>query len=95
MTALTALPSVRLTFYTRQGCKLCQQAEDLLADWEHEFTRVDIAGDEQLIDLYGHHVPVLTAARDGEAEVLHQGPLSRCDLPSLSIRVLRLRRGHR
>ena len=60
--AAAPLPSTPLipVFYTRASCKLCQQAEALLRAWEVPFQRVDIAGDEDLIARYGHHVPVLT-----------------------------------
>lgn len=79
-------------FYTRSGCKLCQQAETLLLEWDLPFERVDIAGDDRLIELYGHHVPVLTLPLPGGERTLHRGPLARTQLPALRLRLIRLRR---
>ncbi|GHF96777.1 hypothetical protein GCM10017783_05850 [Deinococcus piscis] len=79
-------------FYTRASCKLCQQAEALLLEWEFSFQRVDIAGDEDLIARYGHHVPVLSLPLPTGERTLHRGPLSRSGLPALQLRLIRLRR---
>ncbi|ADY26593.1 glutaredoxin 2 [Deinococcus proteolyticus MRP] len=92
--AAAPLPSTPLipVFYTRASCKLCQQAEALLRAWEVPFQRVDIAGDEDLIARYGHHVPVLTLPLPGGERTLHRGPLTRSSLPALQLRLIRLRR---
>ena len=55
-----------VVIYTRQGCGLCRQAEELVA---HEAPRarvrhVDIDADEALVTAYGVRVPVVTV--DGE-----------------------------
>lgn len=84
-----------LLFYTRQSCKLCQQAEALLREWEVEFTPVDIASDEHLIARYGHHVPVLALGLPTGERTLHRGPLTRTAMPALQLRLIRLRREQR
>ncbi|MDO4264561.1 MAG: glutaredoxin family protein [Deinococcus sp.] len=91
MTAPTAALLTPL-FYTRASCTLCQQAEALLREWEVPFQRVDIAGNDGLIALYGHHVPVLTLPLPTGERMLHRGPLTRRGLPALKLRLIRLRR---
>ena len=53
---------------------------------------MNIAGDDDLIARYGHHVPVLTLALPGGERTLHRGPLTRSTMPALRLRLLRLRR---
>ena len=54
-----------VTLYTRQKCKLCDQAkEDLIAlqkEFPHTLTEVYIDQDPDLVALYGHKVPVISA----------------------------------
>ncbi|MFN2145415.1 MAG: glutaredoxin family protein, partial [Anaerolineales bacterium] len=54
-----------VTLYTRQKCKLCDQAkEDLIAlqkEFPHTLTEVFIDQDPDLVALYGHKVPVISA----------------------------------
>ncbi|MEX0688321.1 MAG: glutaredoxin family protein [Pirellulales bacterium] len=45
--------------YTRRGCHLCDEAEDLLATLGLVATRVDVDGDETVAARYGLRVPVL------------------------------------
>lgn len=53
-----------LTFYTKAGCHLCEQAEDLLAPILREVGRsvhrVDIGADAKAAERFGQRVPVLT-----------------------------------
>lgn len=81
-----------LIFYTRTNCKLCQQAETLLQEWDFRYETIDIAGNEDLIARYGHHVPVLTLGLPSGERVLHKGPLNRTGMPALKLRLVRLRR---
>lgn len=48
-----------LTLYSRDGCHLCEMAEDLLTAQGVPYTRVEISGDEDLERRYGWDVPVL------------------------------------
>ncbi|MBN2043613.1 MAG: DUF2085 domain-containing protein [Anaerolineales bacterium] len=54
-----------VTLYTRQNCKLCDQAKhdlnDLQKEYPHNLLEVDIDQDQDLVSLYGHKVPVITA----------------------------------
>ncbi|KKO46726.1 glutaredoxin [Arsukibacterium ikkense] len=50
-----------LTLYSTWGCHLCEQAEALLADAGMAFAVVDIIDDEQLMQRFRVHIPVLAA----------------------------------
>ncbi|MFC6616838.1 glutaredoxin family protein [Deinococcus radiophilus] len=90
----TAAPSSlpQITLYTRESCKLCQQAEARLLAWGFDLRQVDIAGDDKLIARYGHHVPVLTLDTPQGERTLHRGPLERSSMPALKLRLIRLHR---
>jgi glutaredoxin len=45
--------------YTRHGCRLCEEAEDLLAAVGLSPRLVDVDADEALVARYGLRVPVL------------------------------------
>lgn len=53
----------KFIFFTTSGCHLCQLAEDLMVvhlDSEmHQVDVLDIAYDDQLLELYGERIPVL------------------------------------
>ncbi|MBM4011323.1 MAG: glutaredoxin family protein [Planctomycetes bacterium] len=49
--------------YTRRGCHLCEEAEDLLAVWRVKVELVDVDSDAAALAAYGARVPVLV--RDG------------------------------
>lgn len=53
-----------LVLYTRRGCHLCEDAEDLLAARRWNVDVVDVDGDPAAVAAYGLRVPVLL--RDGE-----------------------------
>jgi hypothetical protein len=63
---------VNVKFYIKQGCWLCDAAEDILNGLRQRhdlrIMKVDIAADEELYELYRFDVPVLEF-RDGS--VLH------------------------
>lgn len=54
-----------LTLYHTLGCHLCEQAEALLLAENLvenvDFSKVDIADNESLVDAYGVHIPVLAS----------------------------------
>ncbi len=50
-----------LKLFTTSSCHLCEEAESLLlslAQTQH-FTRIEIANNDTLTELYGHRIPVL------------------------------------
>jgi glutaredoxin len=57
---------VAVTFYTRQGCHLCEDARALLRKYESRYrltvNEVDIDGDPELTALYGDKVPVIAVS---------------------------------
>lgn len=79
-----------LRFYTRDGCCLCESAEEALRRAGVAFERLGIKGDAGLIARYGHRVPVLVEATAAVETVLHEGPLGVGELRALQL--LRLRR---
>ncbi|MCW2757760.1 MAG: hypothetical protein JWO46_1506 [Nocardioidaceae bacterium] len=54
--------SARVTFYSRPGCHLCDEArvvvERVCADLGEEYAEVDITGSRELEASYGDEVPV-------------------------------------
>jgi glutaredoxin len=54
--------SPRITFYTRTGCHLCDEArvviERVCADLEEEYAEIDIDTDPALVSRFGEEVPV-------------------------------------
>ena len=50
---------MELVLYTRRGCHLCAEAEDLLAVLGVDARLVDVDGDVVVRDRYGLRVPVL------------------------------------
>ena len=52
---------VLVEFYTRQGCHLCEQAEELLADeaGRARVKRIDIDRDDELLARYHVRIPVV------------------------------------
>ena len=72
---------MRLTLYTRPGCRLCDEMKAVVRRVQGqvacELTEVDISRDEALLKRYGRHIPVLVAdgvevarTRVGVAELL-------------------------
>ena len=54
--------SARVTFYTRPGCHLCDDAREVVArvcaDLGESFVEVDIESDGDLEDRFGEEIPV-------------------------------------
>lgn len=61
----------RVVVYTRVGCGLCRQAEDLVAREARgaEIAHVDVDTDERLVAAYGIRVPVVTVDDEEVAEL--------------------------
>lgn len=47
------------TFYTRNGCHLCEEAEALLRRYDFQIEAVDVDQDTELKSRYGPCVPVV------------------------------------
>ncbi len=62
-------PIRRLTFYTKNGCHLCEQAEDLLDDLRREaelrVTPIDITTDLAIYERYKYEIPVVVVTDGG------------------------------
>jgi glutaredoxin len=65
-----------LTLYVRPGCRLCEEAEQLLGSLGVAYRAVDITEDAALERAYALRVPVLA---DGD-RVLAEGRVERADL---------------
>lgn len=52
----------RVTLYTRPGCHLCDEARAVIAavcaEVGEEFAEVDISGNPELVQRFGHEIPV-------------------------------------
>lgn len=53
-----------LKLYTRRGCGLCEEAEEMLAEMLSEIDLIDVDKDPAAARLYGLRVPVLTRGDD-------------------------------
>ena len=57
----------QVTLYTRAGCCLCDDAKQVISSARQRadfvYAEVDIDGDQDLVRLYGHEVPVITINR--------------------------------
>ena len=63
---------MRISFYTTLGCHLCEQAEQLIGELQRSgrddivFEPVDIADNDELMDLYGVRIPVVKRTDTGD-----------------------------
>jgi glutaredoxin len=62
-------PSIpHVTFYTKAGCHLCEEARDMLDDiaaqTDYELTEIDIRSDPQIFDKYRYRIPVIIVNSD-------------------------------
>jgi glutaredoxin len=59
----------RVTFYTKAGCHLCDEARDMLDDIAaqatYELTEIDIRSDPQVFEQYRYRIPVILIASAG------------------------------
>ena len=60
--------SQEFNLYSSEGCHLCEQALALITPLisDEQLMVVDIVEDEQLVALYGVHIPVLERLTDNE-----------------------------
>jgi glutaredoxin len=61
--ASTDPDKLKVAFYTKAGCHLCDDARDLLedlaADISYELTEIDIRSDPGIFELYRYRIPVI------------------------------------
>ncbi len=61
--ASTDQNNIKVVFYTKAGCHLCDDArtllEDLAADIPYELTEIDIRSDLGLFEQYRYRIPVI------------------------------------
>lgn len=57
------LALTQVTFYTKAGCHLCEEARDMLEDiaaqTEYELTEIDIRSDPEVFEQYRYRIPVI------------------------------------
>jgi glutaredoxin len=58
---------MRVQFYTKAGCPLCEDAEELLDALDADYEKIDIYRDDVLFERYRYRVPVI---RIGNTDVL-------------------------
>ena len=69
-----------VTFYTKAGCHLCEEARDMLddiaAETTYELTEIDIRSDPTIFEQYRYRIPVIIINR----ETLLEGRIEYKDL---------------
>ncbi len=54
---------IQVTFYTKAGCHLCEEARDMLEDiaalTPYELTEIDIRGNTDIFEKYRYRIPVI------------------------------------
>jgi glutaredoxin len=50
---------MRLTFYTKPGCPLCEEARELLEEAGATFDEINIYSSPELFERYRYRVPVI------------------------------------
>jgi len=62
------LPQLKVTFYTKAGCHLCEEARDMLDDiaaqTPFELTEVDIRSNPEIFEQYRYRIPVIIINND-------------------------------
>ncbi|MHB8596922.1 MAG: glutaredoxin family protein [Ktedonobacteraceae bacterium] len=55
--------SPQVTFYTKAGCHLCEEARDMLddiaAEVAYELTEIDIRSNPEIFEQYRYRIPVI------------------------------------
>jgi glutaredoxin len=58
----------QVTFYTKAGCHLCEEARDMLDDiavqTSYELTEIDIRTNPDIFELYRYRIPVIIVNND-------------------------------
>lgn len=61
-----------VTFYTKAGCHLCEEARDMLEDiaalTPYELTEIDIRSDPAIFEKYRYRIPVILINNDTALE---------------------------
>ena len=74
----SSLPKV--TFYTKAGCHLCEDAremlDDIAAQMEFELTEIDIRGNPAIFEEYRYRIPVIII----DATTVIEGRIAYSDL---------------
>lgn len=80
MSRSTEPARVQVTFYTKAGCHLCEEARDILddiaAETDFELTEIDIRSDPGIFEQYRYRIPVITI----DGETLLEGRIEYRDL---------------
>ena len=69
-----------VALFSRNGCNLCERAEDLVAIYFPKCHVFDVDADELHRQLYGIRVPVLVVG----GEVVLEGPISETDVMKMA-----------
>lgn len=71
---------IKVTFYTKAGCHLCEDARELLEDLAQEtsyvLTEIDIRSDMAIFEMYRYRIPVIVI----EQEMLLEGRIDADEL---------------
>ena len=63
MTDSKKAAQTRVTFYTKAGCHLCEEARDMLEDvaaiTDYELTEIDLRSDPRIFEQYRYRIPVI------------------------------------
>lgn len=61
-------PQTQVTFYTKAGCHLCEEARDMLDDiaaqTPYELTEIDIRSNPEIFEEYRYRIPVIIVNND-------------------------------
>ena len=61
-------PQLQVTFYTKAGCHLCEEARDMLDDLAaqtpYELTEIDIRSNSEIFEQYRYRIPVIIIDND-------------------------------
>lgn len=75
--------AIAVTFYTKAGCHLCEEARDMLdevaAETAYELTEIDIRSDPAIFEQYRYRIPVLLI-RSRTQEKLLEGRIQYSEL---------------
>lgn len=74
--------NIEVTFYTKAGCHLCEEARELLEEQaeqtEYTLTEIDIRSDLAIFELYRYRIPVIVINQ----ETLLEGRIDAQELAS-------------
>lgn len=77
---MTKQAYIEVTFYTKAGCHLCEDARDLLEEiaegTEYMLTEVDIRSDLEVFERYRYRIPVILI----NGEILLEGRIDALEL---------------